>query len=1006
MRKVYMTPTLSESMNDLTNSIHQCVFKLSQHLSKFGYELTEDQNSADITAGHAGQGALQGVDVAHCSGLYPTGMLESERWHWAANRAVIKNLTGALEITVPSRWVAEIIERDMHISPTVIGWAVDANEWQPGKPQPYVLWNKTRADSTCDPTPMNELARRFPNLPFVSTFGAQADNVHLTGRVNHAEMRALVQNAGVYLATTKETFGIGTLEAMASGTPILGYRWGGTADIIEHGVTGYLAEPGNLTDLAQGLDYCLTHRKTLGANARSAAMGYSWESVAQQMAAVYDRAWEAKYTYPQDTPLVSVVIPLHNYARFVRTAIESVLAQEASFPFEVVIVDDDSQDNPLNEISPLLEANKGIVHYYRLEQNSGVAIARNYGIAQARGKYIVALDADDRLGSPDFLQTLTAALDENRELGIAYTGLAVMDENGENVTPQEWPGEFDFDRQAARANQVPTCCAFRKEAWQRAGGYRRRFTPAEDAHLWLTITSLGYQAARVTREPMFHYRMHSNSLSTPIRTGQSKEPDWTLYAPWVKDGKRPFAAGGKTPLFSWAVRNYDQPLVSVIIPVGPGHVTLLREALDSVEGQTFRFWECIVINDTGEAIPESIKKAYPWVKWVGNFAAWSLGAGKARNAGIENAKAPFIAFLDADDILEPTFLDDMLKGYYTGAGEYVYSDWYSITKDGYQEVNETPEFDQSDVFQRTSIHAVNILIPRDYLLHVGMFDESMQAWEDVDLFMKLAAAGICGRRVAKPLFTYRYATGKRRETGEQSKGAMLAILQERYGDYIKGVKMCAGCDGVSAPLNTFVSYGGFMEMAQSGNNADMIEAIYHGATAPIELIGPATGQNYGRRQNGEIFLVWRADLDSDPEMFQPIGAKMQAGSEVAPTPPPAPTPIDSPTGELVMQTAEDVLADLTDEQRESALAALEAEMATPDLEDGPDPDLVNEGENIDPNGQPPASFRKPEGAYLPTPDLEDGDSKLTQAEEKRVQSATAKADAFPVRRSPGRPKSK
>lgn len=916
-----MTPTPAESAADTTNAIHQTVLRLAEHLPKFGYQIVDNPADAALTVGHAGQGALEGVDVAHCHGLYPTGMVESEKWHWAANRAVIRNLTSALEITVPSRWVAEIIERDMHIKPAVIGWAVDSDQWQPDEPYNYVLWNKTRADSTCDPTPMNELARRANGWQFLSTFGKAADNVKLIGRVPHAQMKDIIQHAGVYLATTKETFGIGTLEAMAAGVPILGYRWGGTADIVEHGVTGYLAEPGNVADLLQGLEYCKQYRRELGANARFAAKGYSWESVARVMASVYDKAQLLKSNYAPPEfpliefapphPLVTIVIPLYNYARFVNEAVSSVIAQEAPFSMEMVIVDDGSTDAGLNALDPLFSGFKGIVQTYRIE-NSGVAVARNYGIAKARGKYIVCLDADDRLGSPDFVRTLAAALEANRELGIAYTGLAVMDEFGLNVSPSEWPGPADYDQQAKRHNQIPTCCMFRREAWLRAGGYRRRFSPAEDAHLWLSIGAIGFQAAKVTDAPMFHYRMHSNSLSTPIRTGESKEPDWTLYAPWVNDGQRPFAAGGKPPYFSWPVRNYDNPLVSIIIPVGPGHVGLLREALDSVEGQTWRFWECICVNDTGEALPDTLTKAYPFVRWIQSGGV-GKGAGVARNMGIKAARAALVTFLDSDDILEPTFLDETIKAYYRGKGEYIYTDWLSLNKENYLEINETPEFEPNDVFKKTSIHAVNILIPRDYLLQVGLFDESMSAWEDVDLFMKLAAAGICGKRLAKPLFTYRYVTGKRRESGETVKAGLLAFLRRRYNEYIEG-DMCTTCGGTAAPLNTFVSsLTGFLSMAKE-NTDNMVEVQYSGALAPIELYGPATGQNYGRRANGEVFMVWKQDADADPAMFRQIGANMQHSGEQAPAePPPAPPllpPTVSPTGDEPL--TDDELAALGD----------------------------------------------------------------------------------------------
>ncbi len=54
-------------------------------------------------------------------------------WHWVANRHVIDNLRGAKEITAPSQWVADLLRRDMHINPHVIGWAIDPDEFTPGE---------------------------------------------------------------------------------------------------------------------------------------------------------------------------------------------------------------------------------------------------------------------------------------------------------------------------------------------------------------------------------------------------------------------------------------------------------------------------------------------------------------------------------------------------------------------------------------------------------------------------------------------------------------------------------------------------------------------------------------------------------------------------------------------------------------------------------------------------------------------------------------------------------
>src|SRR6185436_328773 len=186
---------------------------------------------------------------------------------------------------------------------------------------------------------------------------------------------------------------------------------------------------------------------------------------------------------------------------------------------------------------------------------------------------------------------------------------------------------------------------------------------------------------------------------------------------------------------SWPVRNYDKPKVSVIVPVGPYHRDVVKEAIDSVENQSEQYWECIVVNDSGAPLD---LQGQPFVRILDTGGG--KGAGYARNMGVKAASAAYITFLDADDVLDPKFLEKTIRTYAIH-GKYVYTDWNSLNKEGVLERHETPEFDLLDVFRRTSIHSINILIPKADLIKIGLFDESMQSWEDTDLFMKLAVAG-------------------------------------------------------------------------------------------------------------------------------------------------------------------------------------------------------------------------------------------------------------------------
>lgn len=871
MLRLYMSPTPSEAATDDSNSINQITIRLQKALPAHGVELTENLNEADLTAYHAGQSDRKRCDVAMMHGLYPTAYASiTTGWHWGANQRVTTNLMNAKAITVPSQWVADILRRDLHVDPHVIGWAIDPADWEPTRNEGYILFNKTRVDGVCSPEPMIKLAALSPEYKFLSTFGEGTPNIRTTGRVVFEEMKRMVQGASVYLGLVKETFGIGTLEAMACGIPVLGFRHGATPDIVQHGVTGFLAAPGDYAALREGLDYCMKYRDILGENARIAALQYTWDRVAEQFAAVY-RGVMAEHVGAK----VAVVIPCHNYGHYVEQTLNSICDQQTSFPYEVIVVNDGSTDN-----TPLvLERAKRnwiesgnpnciqIIH----QENTGVAEARNRGIRASSAPYICCIDADDVLLDSRYLQTLSDALDADNRLGMAFTGLRVMNAEGQLGGVNAWPNGYDYDRQTARHNQVPTCCLYRKEAWARAGGYRKKYTPAEDAELWLRIGALGFTGKQVTTEAWFGYRLHGNSLSSTVRTGGKAEPDWIGDKPWIANGQRPFASDGTTRM-GWPVRNYDQPKVSVIIPVSAYHVNKWREAVDSVEAQTELYWECIVVNDSGTELD---MMGMPFVRVV---ECGKHNAAAARNAGIRAATAPFITFLDADDVFDPTFLEKTLRQYAI-YGKYVYTDWYSLNKAGDLEYHKTPEFDPVKVFRQTSIHSINILIPKADLLSVGLFDETMNSWEDTHLFMKLAAAGICGQRLAEPLITYRYTSGQLRERGEAIKGELLKRLRTEFAEEMKkDVIMCCGQEPKVKPV--------VIANPLEGSPTDgMVRILYDGPKAGHEVIGLATKTNYRYRQAGATFYVYIADQQMEPDKFQAIAEINIAQPAVIPDPP-------------------------------------------------------------------------------------------------------------------------
>lgn len=109
--------------------------------------------------------------------------------------------------------------------------------------------------------------------------------------------------------------------------------------------------------------------------------------------------------------LVSIIMPAYNCEKLVGTTIESVINQSYR-NWELIVVDDCSQDNTYKIIKEYMKKDKRI-KLYRLEKNSGPAIARNKAIEKAKGKYLAFLDSDD-IWFPDKLQKQLRFMEENK----------------------------------------------------------------------------------------------------------------------------------------------------------------------------------------------------------------------------------------------------------------------------------------------------------------------------------------------------------------------------------------------------------------------------------------------------------------------------------------------------------------------------------------------------------------------------------------------------------------
>lgn len=282
------------------------------------------------------------------------------------------------------------------------------------------------------------------------------------------------------------------------------------------------------------------------------------------------------------------------------------------------------------------------------------------------------------------------------------------------------------------------------------------------------------------------------------------------------------------------------PFVTIVTPVAPYHTDLLERCKASVAAQTV---DCIhiVVHDVE-----------------------GRGAGWGRNQGLRQVETPFVVFLDADDQIEPTFLEECLNAY--DEQTYVYTDWIQDTQ-----VVDAPEC----VWKGKAWHCVTALLPTTWVKHINGFDENLTAGEDTHFYMKLTRGGMCGKRLARPLF--RYGREGRRSKDFPNSLAYHALMK-RLSDEFGGKTMpeeCGGCGGTNLVLPD-------QPVNEQQPGMVLAKAVYDGNRRER---GRITGTLYPRTGNGKQVWVYPEDAHAEPTKFQIVRPSLPT----APSAPPRPT---------------------------------------------------------------------------------------------------------------------
>lgn len=217
-------------------------------------------------------------------------------------------------------------------------------------------------------------------------------------------------------------------------------------------------------------------------------------------------------------PLLSVVLPVYNAARFLRSALDSVLDQDFR-DFECIAINDGSTDE-----SPLiLEEYQARDPRVRLlhQRNVGLVDTLNRGVALARAPLIARMDADDICLAGRFTTQFQHFSGRN-DLGVLGGQIQLIDEAGAPLRLVSYPaGGKELETFLVRGSPLAhPAVMLRKAAVEQAGLYRKAFKHAEDYDLWLRVHEAGYAIENLT-VPLIGYRQHEGNVSVIHRREQA-----------------------------------------------------------------------------------------------------------------------------------------------------------------------------------------------------------------------------------------------------------------------------------------------------------------------------------------------------------------------------------------------------------------------------------------------------------------------------------------------------
>jgi glycosyltransferase involved in cell wall biosynthesis len=208
----------------------------------------------------------------------------------------------------------------------------------------------------------------------------------------------------------------------------------------------------------------------------------------------------------------SIIITSYNYETYIVECLESCLNQSHFSDYEVIVIDDGSLDNTRSLLSKYFDKKLSV---YFLE-NNGIEKASNFGILKSKGKYIIRVDADDKLDETFLYEMNKHVIDTNYD--FYYSNYSIIDSSS-NVLEDIILPQFDKNEILSRGDFLATGTVYRRDILFKMNLYETtvKNSGLENFELIIKII-LGNSEGKLVSNSLFYYRRHQSNMSEIRKT--------------------------------------------------------------------------------------------------------------------------------------------------------------------------------------------------------------------------------------------------------------------------------------------------------------------------------------------------------------------------------------------------------------------------------------------------------------------------------------------------------